>query len=267
MIITSPHNPRIKQVIALRDRRARKQTGLMRVEGYEELVLALESGVRPAALFYCPSLFLSTEQARLLDRVRQTGAELVEVDERIFAKIAYREGADGWLAIFPAPRNTLDALHLGPTPFVVVAEAIEKPGNLGAILRTADAAGVDAVVASDPLTDWGNPNIVRASKGTIFTVPAAEAGSAQTITWLREHKLQIVAAAPEASVLYTQADFCRPVAIAVGTEKHGLSQAWLDAADVAVRIPMFGRVNSLNVATAAALLIYEVVRQRAGAQH
>src|SRR5207248_5850520 len=262
MIITSAQNPKIKQVIALRDRRAREREGLMRVEGYDEVSLALSSGARPAALYFCPALFHAPEQADLIEQVRRAGAELIEVSEHVFHKIAYREGPDGWLATFPALPARLDGLRLGAHPFVIVAEAVEKPGNLGALLRTADAAGVDAVIASDPLADWGNPNVVRSSKGALFTVPVVTADNAQTIAWLRHQCIDIVAATPQAPLLYSQTDLRGPVAIAVGPEKHGLSRAWLEAADVCVRLPMFGRVNSLNVATAAALLMYEVIRQR-----
>jgi TrmH family RNA methyltransferase len=261
-LITSLQNPRVKQVVALRDRRDRERSGLMRVEGFEELALALASGARPHDLFYCPALFREPGQQELLGHVRAAGSQLIEVSEPVFRKMAYREGPDGWLATFPTIERALDDLRLSPSPFLVVAEAIEKPGNLGAILRTADAAGVDAVVASNPLTDWGNPNVVRSSKGAVFSVAVAEAPNATTLGWLRRHGIRIVAATPQATLRHDQADLAGPVAIAVGSEKHGLSDEWLEAADVAVRIPMYGRVNSLNVATAAALLIYEAVRQR-----
>ncbi len=267
MIITSPHNPRVKEVLALRDRKERERTGLTRVEGYEELDLALASGARPRTLFFCPEMFRQSEQEALVDRVRAAGAEVIQVGERVFEKIAYREGPDGWLATFPSPARALDALPLGASPFVVVAEAVEKPGNLGAMLRTADAAGVDALISAAPLTDWGNPNIVRSSKAALFTVPVAAADNAPTINWLRQHGIQIITALPEATMLYTDVDLRGPVAIVVGSEKHGLSAAWRGGDAVSVRIPMTGRVNSLNVATATALLVYEVVRQRAGTHH
>jgi len=262
MIITSPQNPKVKQLVALRNRRERDRTGLMRVEGYEELSLALASGAEPTALYVCPPLFREAEQAALLERVRHAGGNVFEVSEAVFDKIAYREGPDGWLATFPAINRSLAGLRTGPHPLLVVAEAVEKPGNLGAILRTADAAGIDAVIAADPLTDWGNPNIVRSSKGALFSVPVAEASNVETIDWLRERNIQIVAATPRATTLYTDADLRVPLAIAVGAEKYGLSQAWLNAADIQVRIPMVGKVNSLNVATATALFVYEAVRQR-----
>ena len=262
MIITSTHNPRVKYIVGLRERRERERVGLMRVEGYEEVSMALACGARPAELFFCPPLFPDAQQKALVEQIWHTGAELFEVSDRVFERIAYRENPDGWLATFPSPRRALHELPLGDSPFLVVAEAVEKPGNLGAMLRTADAAGVDALIACDPRTDWGNPNVVRASKNALFSVPVAEVDSAQTLVWLRAHGIAIVAATPQADPLYYEANLRGPVAIAVGTEKEGLSQFWLDAADVAVRIPMAGQVDSLNVATATALLLYEVVRQR-----
>lgn len=262
MIITSLQNPRVKQIVALRDRRDRERARLMRVEGYEELALALACDAQPLTLFFCPGLFREQSQIKLIERIGRRGTEVIEVSDRVFAKMAYRENPDGWLATFaPVPR-ALEHVRLGSDPFVVVAEAVEKPGNLGAMLRTADAAGVDAVIAAAPITDWGNPNIVRASKGTLFSVQVAEVDSDRALAWLREHAVQIVAATPQAATAYTEANMRGPVAIAVGSEKHGLSPMWIEAADVQVRIPMRGRVNSLNVATAAALLVYEALRQR-----
>jgi TrmH family RNA methyltransferase len=207
-------------------------------------------------------LFRSQQQAQLLERARQTGAELIEVSDRVFDKIAYREGPDGWLATFPLITTQLGALKLPPNPLVIVAEGVEKPGNLGAMLRTADAAGVHAVIAAAPLTDWSNPNVVRSSKGALFSVPVGAADNRETIAWLRRHNIGIVAATPQATTVYTEARLHGAVAIAVGEEKYGLSDLWLQEADIEVRIPMVGHVNSLNVATAAALLVYEAVRQR-----
>jgi RNA methyltransferase, TrmH family len=262
MLITSLQNPKVKAVVALRDRRDRERSGLMRVEGFEEVSLALASGARLRTLFVCPPLFASPDQQRVVEQIGQGGADVYETSAEVFAKMAYREGPDGWLATFDALRTHLADLRLGATPFVIVAEALEKPGNLGAILRTADAVGVDAVVAAAPVTDWGNPNIVRASKGAVFSVPVAAANTADTLQWLREHRVAIVAATPAATDHYTDVDLHGPVAIAVGAEKVGLSDEFLAAADLAVRIPMFGRVNSLNVSIATALLAYEVLRQR-----
>lgn len=262
--ITSTQNPRIKQVVRLRDRPERERTGLIIVEGADELELALNSGLHPQTIFVCPELAGPAERKAILERAHQAGAEWIEIPPAIFTKIAYRENPDGWLAVVPFPHRGLDSLEnsLGAAPLLVIAEAVEKPGNLGAILRTADAAGANGLILCDPTTDPGNPNVVRSSRGTLFSVPIAEADSQATLAWLRRHGISIVAATPHASREYTQADLRGPVAIAVGEEKHGLSRLWLDQADIAVRIPMCGRVNSLNVATAAALVIYEAVRQR-----
>jgi TrmH family RNA methyltransferase len=263
MILTSPHNPKIKQVVRLRERRQREREGLMLVEGGDELALALASGARPTTLFVCPSLSGVPDADALRERARAAGAEVVEVSRPVFEKIAYRENPDGWLAVVPAPRRRLPDLALGATPLLIVAEAVEKPGNLGAILRSADAAGAEGVIVCDPATDVSNPNVVRSSRGALFTVAVVEADSAEALTWLRGRGIRIAAATPQAGLAYTQADLRGPLAIAVGAEDAGLSQTWLEQADVAVRIPMRGRVNSLNVATATALLLYEAVRQRA----
>ena len=262
LTISSSQNPRIKYVAGLRQRRQRDQAGVILVEGYAELALALDGGARPAELFVCPPLFALPTQAALLDRAARAGAQIVHVEQRAFRRMAYREHPDGWLATVAMPARRLADLSLGANPLVVIGEALEKPGNLGAILRTADAAGVDAVVSCEPRTDWGNPNVVRASKGALFTVPVAQAASEEAIDWLRRNGITIVVATPEAATSYTAADLTRPAAVVVGAEQPGLSSRWRAAADLAVSIPMRGRVDSLNVATATALLVYEAVRQR-----
>jgi RNA methyltransferase, TrmH family len=261
-VISSPSNPRLKAIVALRRRRDRERAGTWLVEGYEELSMALASGVRPQSLYWCPELVADRRQLGLLATVEAAGAEIVQVGERAFRRAAYREAPDGWLALVPAVATGLEHLRLPADPLLLVCESVEKPGNLGAMLRTADAAGVDAVVAAPALTDWGNPNVVRASKGTIFAVPVAEADAGALIGWLRERGIAIVATTPDAASTFVAPDLRRGVAVAVGSERHGLSRAWLEAADASVRIPMFGRVNSLNVATAAALVVYEALRQR-----
>ena len=262
MLITSPQNPRVKQAVRLRDKRDRLREGLMLVEGYDEILLALDGGAAPRALFYCPAL--AGETAALLARAATLGADLLEVSPPVLAKMAYRENPDGWLAVFPRISRALADLRLPPAPLLVAAESVEKPGNLGAILRSADAAGVDAVIVCDPTTDVTNPNVIRSSRGTVFTVPLVEAEGTVALQWLRERQIAIVATTPAASLTHTDVDLRGAVAILVGAEDTGLSARWLDAADVRVRIPMHGRVNSLNVATAATLLMYEAVRQRGG---
>ncbi|MFN8374700.1 MAG: RNA methyltransferase [Anaerolineae bacterium] len=260
MLITSPQNPRIKQLIALRERKEREKTNLMIVEGHDELTTALASGSRPHEVYFCPSLSHHSPQNALLKSVSEQ--QRFEVNERVFEKIAYRNNPDGWLATFRIPHQPLKDLALRPRPLLIISEGVEKPGNLGAMLRTADAAGVDALVACDPLADWGNPNVVRASKGALFTVQVAEASNQETISWLREKGIRIVAATPQAALRHTDADMSGGVAIVVGTEHEGLTDEWLDAADTQVQIPMHGKVNSLNVSIATALLVYEAVRQR-----
>jgi TrmH family RNA methyltransferase len=260
-IITSAQNPRVKQVARLRERRQRDREGLMLVEGADELALALAGGARPRAVFYCPALS-PRPLDKLLDRAEQAGAELVEVSPPAFEKLAYRQNPDGILAVLPAVRRRLDDLAPGEQPLLLVVEAVEKPGNLGALLRSADACAADGVIVCDPATDLNNPNVVRSSRGTLFTVPVVEAGAAQAIAWLRARHIAILAATPQAALVYTAADLRGPLAIAVGAEDDGLSAAWLDQADQKVRLPMLGQVNSLNVSTAAALLLYEAVRQR-----
>jgi TrmH family RNA methyltransferase len=260
--LTSTRNPRVKQLVALRRRRTRDELGVTLIDGYDELVLALDAGVRPETVYYCPALLAPV--ARDLDaRLTELAAEQVPVSREVFAKVSYRENPDGWLAVVPSPAVALASLALPARPLLLVCEAVEKPGNLGAMLRTADAAGVAAVIAAGPVTDWGNPNLVRASKGTVFAVPVAAAEPAEVLDWLAAHDVALVATSPDADATLDQIDLTGPVAIAVGAEHAGLSPALLAAATHIVRIPMFGRVNSLNVSASAAIALYEAVRQRA----
>jgi TrmH family RNA methyltransferase len=259
--VASPANPRLKKACRLRDRRHRDDSGLMIVEGCREIRLAVESGCRPRELFFCRDRFTGAE-TDILDACRAAGADLVECEPAAFEKIAYRDHPEGLLAVVPMARRTLSDLSIPDHALLVVVEAIEKPGNLGTILRTADAAGVHGVVVCDRCTDLGNPNVVRASLGTLFTVPVAEASSAEAVRWLRDRGVRILAATPHAATLYTRADMTRGTAIALGSEQDGLSDTWLQAADECVRIPMLGRADSLNVSASATLLLYEAVRQR-----
>jgi RNA methyltransferase, TrmH family len=263
LVITSPSNPRLKALVALRRRRTREETGRTVVEGFEELSLALEAGVLPEALYYCPDLMLDpASQLAVVRRAASQGVETVEVSRPAFEKAAYREGPDGFLAVVPAVARRCAELEVGASPLVVLCEGVEKPGNLGAMLRTADAAGADAVIAADPVTDWGNPNLVRASKGTVFSVPVASDPTPAALAWLDAQGIALVATTPDTDLLHTEVDYTGPVAVAVGAEKYGLTDAVLEHAAYRVRIPMVGRANSLNVATSAAIVIYEAVRQR-----
>lgn len=255
MDITSTQNPRVKHIVKLReDKRQRQRDGLMLVEGFDELTLALRCGLIPQTLLTAPEL-----ASRVLTF---SHPETLTVSRAVFEKISHRENPDGWLGIFPTPKTSLGELTLSETPLVIVAESIEKPGNLGAILRTADAAGVDAVLVCDPRVDVWSPNVIRASRGAVFAVPVVEVDSASALEWLRSGKMRILAATPSAEVLYTDVHMDEPLAIAVGTEDEGLTDLWMQNADLRVRIPMAGQVNSLNVSIAAALITYEFVRQR-----
>ena len=251
-------------MVALRRRRARDKAGVTLVEGYEELRLALAAGLRPRAVYYCPELTAPGTLPLAADAAG-LGAEVIRVSRAAFGRAAYREAPDGWLAVVPAVTAGLQGLRTGRRALVLICEGVEKPGNLGAILRTADAAGVTAVIAAGPVADWGNPNVIRASKGTVFSVPVAAAASADVLRWVGDHGLALVATSPAASTLFTEVDLTGPVALAVGSESAGLPGDWLARADERVRIPMFGRADSLNVAASAAILAYEAVRQRMAA--
>jgi TrmH family RNA methyltransferase len=257
--------------VGLRRRRTREETGTTLVEGHEELALALASGVRPQTVFVCPELFSPAghagrqeigHQEDLVAHARQLGAEVVRLNRTAFEKVAYREGPDGLLAVVPAVGRALSQLDTDDDALLLVAQGVEKPGNLGAMLRTADAAGVTAVVAADPVTDWGNPNVVRASKGTVFAVPVAAATTAEALAWLTARQVRLVVTTPDTDRLYTDVDLTGAVAVAVGAEKHGADDTLLDAAAYRVRIPMHGKANSLNVAASAAIVLFEARRQR-----
>jgi TrmH family RNA methyltransferase len=255
MDITSLQNPKVKYIVRLReDKRQRQKDEVMLVEGYDELTLALSSGLKPQSLLTAPELV-----SRSIDI---PSADVTTVTRAVFEKISYRDNPDGWLGIFPIPKTALEDLNLSDTPLVIVAESVEKPGNLGAILRTADAAKVDAVIVCDPRVDLWNPNVVRASRGAVFTVPTVEAESQNALAWLRSRKMRVLAATPSAEVLYTAVDLKEPIAITVGTEDEGLTDFWMQNADIKVQIPMMGKINSLNVSIATALITYEAIRQR-----
>lgn len=266
LLLSSLQNPRIKQAIGLRERSARNQSGRFLIEGYRELLRAFQGGQPIEALFICPELFLGSNENKLIGSIRQKGGQVFECTEKVFHKLSYRDRPDGLLAIGLQQPTSLGQLEkqLRENPFLIVAEAIEKPGNLGTIMRSSDAVGVDGLIVCDRCTDIYNPNVVRASVGTLFTIPVVEAGGQETLDWLKERGIQILAATPSAKVEYTAVDMRGPLAIAVGTEQLGLSQKWMEKADLQVRIPMKGVADSLNVAMATTLLLYEALRQRSG---
>lgn len=266
MFISSLQNTRIKQLIKLRDRPERDKTGKFLIEGYREILRAVENGYPLQTLFICPDLFLGSNEPALIDKAIKMGAELIQCSEPVFRKISYRDRPDGLIAEAPQKHLTLGdlekKLRSKKAPFLVIAEAIEKPGNLGTILRSSDAVGLDGLIVCDRCTDIHNPNVVRASVGTLFTVPVVEAQGEETLQWLKQNQISILAATPSAKEEFTKVDMTGPLAIAIGTEQLGLSDLWMKNADIQVRIPMRGMADSLNAAMATTLLLYEALRQR-----
>jgi TrmH family RNA methyltransferase len=262
--LASPSNPRIKAAAALRERRERDATGLTLVDGARELRRAVESGVEVVSAFVYEPLLAGEDARAAIDGLRARGIALTTTTEPAFAKLAFGDRAEGLVAVVRAPSLALDDLRLPAEPLIVVIEGVEKPGNIGAVLRSADGAAVDAVIAASPRTDLANPNVIRASAGTIFAVPMAAAPTEDVQTWLREHDIRVLAARVGGGPAYTHADLTGPVAIVLGSEAEGLTDAWLAADIEAIHLPMLGIADSLNVSVSAAVLAYEARRQRGG---
>ena len=266
-LITSTQNPKIKDALSLRDRRDRDEQGLFLIEGYRELTRAHAGNVDMQTLFICPELFLGENEPALIEHIRKKGATIINCSERVFRKISYRDRPDGLVGIAKQMKHTLHDLEKqlqGVTnPLLVVAEAIEKPGNLGTILRSSDGAGAHGVIICDRCTDMYNPNVVRASVGTLFTIPVIEATSEETLIWLKKQQIKICAATPHATADYFDTNLSQGCAIAVGTEQLGLTKKWMEECDIQVKIPMCGIADSLNVAMATTILLFEAQRQRA----
>lgn len=264
--ISSVQNPKVKHVLHLRDRHERDKTHQFIIEGYRELLRAIDAGWHVETLFICPDLFLGTNEPTLIQRMTKQNTQVLSCTPKVFEKISYRDRPDGLIGLAMQRKKTLKDLEgifsKKAHPLFIIAEAIEKPGNLGTILRTSDAVGVDAVIVCDRCTDIYNPNVVRASVGTLFTVPTIEAKGEETLAWLKQHQVAVLAATPHAEYEFTQVNLKQAVAIAVGTEQVGLSEKWMKEADLQVRIPMRGVADSLNVAMATTLLLYEADRQR-----
>jgi len=262
--IESATNPRVKAALALRDRRDRERSGRTLVDGARESRRAVESGARVLTAFVAPELLGPGDGPIALELARAAGAEVLELGSRAFARLAFGDRADGIVLVVETPATNLEALALDlldHDPLLVVTEGLEKPGNLGAILRSADGAGADGLVAIGG-TDVFNPNVVRASVGTVFSVPIATAGAAEARAWLREQEIRLVAARVDANRLHTDTDLTGPLAIVLGSEADGLTPAWRSVGVEPVRLPMLGIADSLNVSVAAAVLLYEARRQR-----
>ena len=259
--ITSLQNNRIKNIQKLSLKaRERKLQGLFLIEGAREISLAIAGSYDFDSVYLCPELFASTDYPQV---IQAFSANIVyEVSEAVFQKIAYREHSDGIIALARIKPHTLENLHLSENPFVIVLESVEKPGNLGAILRTADAAQADAVIVCDALTDVYNPNVIRSSVGCIFTVPVAVAGNEEVLAFLKKQNIRSLAAELTATQWYHETDFTQSSAIIMGTEADGLSDFWLKNADLRIKIPMRGAIDSLNVSVSTAILTFEAMRQR-----
>ena len=290
-LITSAHNPKVKRLLALqKDSSLRRESGLFVVEGRREIERCVAAGFRVDTLFICPTLvsgagdgipLTKNVATRPLPRKRGplplmeprvatvfgerypvTSRCTIEVSEEVYDKIAYRGGTEGMIAEVFTKTLSLEELSLPENPLVMVLESVEKPGNLGAVLRSADAAGAHALLVCDPLTDIFNPNVIRASTGTVFTVPTVACTSREAISWLKRNGIRILTAQLQDSSLYYDCDMRGGTALVMGTESTGLSQAWREAASAHIRIPMLGTADSLNVSVSAAILLFEAVRQR-----
>ena len=253
-MITSKSNPKIKNVVKLQKSSERREQNRIIIEGRREIERAVACGFIVDTLFICNDI--------LKESVNIAANYVEEVTLEVFEKIAYREGSDGLLAVAIPKYADLKSFKPKKNPLIIVLETVEKPGNLGAIMRTADAAGVDAVIIADPRTDLYNPNAVRASIGTIFSVPLFACSSEECINWLRENDIKIYCTYLKASIDYLEADFRQGSAIVMGTEATGISDIWVDAADQNLIIPMNGIADSLNVSVTTAIVVFEAIRQR-----
>lgn len=257
-LITSSQNPKIKNILALEKPRERKSQNLFVIEGTKELALALEGGYKINSVFFCPEIIDSNK----LQTIVNDEQLLIPVQQNVFSKIAYRESTGGIIALAEQKQHHLEALKLGLNPLLLILEAVEKPGNLGALLRTADAAGIDGVIICDPRVDFYNPNVIRSSVGCVFTNQIASAPSDKTLDWLRKNDVAIFCTSLQASKPYHEVDYTKSCAIIMGTESTGLSENWTKNSTENMIIPMQGKIDSMNVSTAAAVVIFEASRQR-----
>lgn len=269
--LTSLQNPRIKEVVRLRDGRKRRKAGRFLIDGRREVARAIARGFPVEEIFFCPELAADEAHAWLAElladaKIAAKNLRFWEVPAKIFEKIAYGQREDGVLAVARAVEKSLEELYAAlpknTPPRIAVLEGVEKPGNVGAILRSADGAGISALIVAEPGTDLFNPNTIRASLGTIFSVPVCVAAAADVLAWLRRHEIAIYAARVDGAIPYTQADFARPCAIALGSEAWGLTDAFRAPDIQAISLPMLGIADSLNVSASAAVLFYEALRQR-----
>ena len=260
--ITSAQNAALKHLVKLRDRRTRDQEGVTLLEGYRELTRAGEYGMELLEVYFSPEHFLGSNEFPLLESLAASGVKVTRLAPHLLEKVSYRDRPEGLIAVAVMRRHDLELLPEFDAPLYLVAETIEKPGNLGSMLRSADAAGADALIVCEKKTDLYNPNVIRASTGAIFSVPVGVCDNESAMAYLRARNVKILAATPHTDFKYTDVDLTQPVAIVVGAEQTGLTDFWMDQADLKVNIPMLGKIDSLNVASAATILLYEAARQR-----
>jgi TrmH family RNA methyltransferase len=258
--ITSLHNPRVNQAVRLRNARHRAKERRILIDGAREILQALRAGIEPVELFVCDSLCASPEAREVLARAERLRGDVWHVSPEVFEKLAFGARHEGVLAVAETPRRSLAEWNVAPG-LVAVLEGLEKPGNVGAVIRSADGAGVAGVIVADPRTDLFNPNCIRASLGTVFTRPVCTASSAETLAWLRGRGAKIYAARVDAEMSYTAAELATNAAVVLGSEAAGLSDVWRAPDVIPIKLPMHGAADSLNVSAAAAVLFYEALRQ------
>lgn len=259
-MITSLQNPAIKNIVKLSKSKERRDQQLFVIEGARELSLAIQSSYKIETVYVCREKFHDTKYPDVLDSILVN--DIFEISSVVFEKIAYRENSDGLVALARPKSHKVQKLQLSENPFIILLESVEKPGNLGAVLRTADAAKVDAVIVCDPQTDLYNPNVIRSGVGGLFTVQTAVCSSEEALEWLKSKNINIYAAELEASEFYNDIDFSKPSAIVMGTEADGLTDFWINNATERIKIPMLGKIDSLNVSVSTAVITFEAMRQR-----
>lgn len=257
--LTSLVNPRIKHIVQLSKSRERKLHDTIVVEGYREINMALIHGFKLKEFYFCPEII---DSSKVNELIASKDIEVFEISKAIFEKVAYREHSDGLLALFTPKYLALEEIKLSENPLILVVESVEKPGNLGALLRTADAARLDAIVVCDARTDIYNPNVIRSSLGCVFSQQVVTCSNADAMAFFKARGIKTFAAALPAKKFYHETNLNLPAAIVMGTEADGLTDTWLNGADEQIKIPMGGKVDSLNVSTSAAILVFEALRQR-----
>ncbi|MCP4178806.1 MAG: RNA methyltransferase [bacterium] len=260
--ITSHQNQRIKDIIKLKNRRTRDKTQKTFLEGYRLISRALDANFPIEECYFCPSLFLGENEDGLLDNLAKQGTTVIKVSESILKKMSYRDRPEGLIALSPVRKHDLSKIPIVENGLYLIVEAIEKPGNLGSILRSADASGVDGLIICDKCTDLYNPNVLRASTGAVFYVPIAESTSEEALEWLNKNNITSLATTPHTDLSYESIDMKQAIAIVIGTEQYGLTDFWLKNSKIKTLIPMCGKIDSLNVAIATSIVLFEASRQR-----